>query len=756
MYIKSQSALILQTDVFRACMSNQIAELMLKTYDALLVSFLRYPAAQISDFGTLADDLLSTSKGWLLKDMNMSLASKSILHQIGFSESNEYAVVSDTGKVLPLLGMGELYAAVTSKFSLSHKIDQALSSKSIAIHNEKLLNTGLYARMYSSDNLSLSPIIDGTTEKNLSIYNDYLEIFLKSVHEGITNVIIRVLQTSGSFDEKVVVVLAVKDDNLENLARIENAAQVKISNIDLTNKKPLLCIATKNIPLIGDEIDEVALSCLIEGRFASKHSQHETTTPKQPLLRNTLFKELCDICSRISGVPYEQISLKTSIFQLGLDSINAIQISAQLRDQGRQIAATAIMDNPIIEELITYVEKSSNDINTENAEYDFADFEDEFWSKHAKTSIVQKEDVDAVRPCTAMQEGLLSQFINSNGRKYYNHVEYISHSTLDNAKLLRAWEEVVSFHPILRTGFIPLTNTDHCFAMIIYRDNSKKIPIEIYPDGAKFFSTTQAFLAQSAEEIQDNFQLPPWRMRIASRNGKTSMQFFALHALYDAHSLQILLNEFTSCYCGQRLKTTSFDPLLGKLLSKASDRDHVAESYWSGESNNIVVNAFPSISPYCRTSSQTYSIHKAHTQNSATLHNACRKAKVTIQALTQAAWSRLLATYLGVEDVTFGVVLAGRTDAQDQEIAFPCINTVPFHCNVERSNASLLQHSMDFNRFMQKYQDVPLSKIQRWVGRANESLFDTIIVYQRSSIQPSQSKTWRIENEIADTEVSPS
>lgn len=51
-----------------------------------------------------------------------------------------------------------------------------------------------------------------------------------------------------------------------------------------------------------------------------------------------------NLLSNLSGIPIERIKPETTIFQLGLDSINAVQISAALRKLGYEVAVTDILE----------------------------------------------------------------------------------------------------------------------------------------------------------------------------------------------------------------------------------------------------------------------------------------------------------------------------------------------------------------------------------------------------------------------------
>lgn len=736
-------------------MSNETADLVLKQYDALLASFLQYPAAQVHDFGVLSDDLLATSKGCSLEKMSANLVSKETLRQSQYHLSDKYSVIStDTGKVLPLFGVGELHANITLNSETSHTTNYLQNPSHQLTHKAELQRTGICGRMLSSDSIKVVPSINSISKESLSGQSSDVTKLLKSAFGGVTEVLLYKPWNPELFDYEALVVFEAEKESSEGLIDVRNAIEPQVQSIFTTRKKRVLYVTLDNIPRIGDGIDVACLRDLLNERVSSECvTSSEEESNKNPI-GNMLYEDLRKIYSRLSNVPIQHIQPETSIFQLGFDSITAIQISSQLRSRGRHIAAATILEHPTIKELIKSVDYDRIEEDPGLTTYDFRKFEHEFWSSYAGVYPQLRENIEMVRPCTHMQEGLLSQFISSGGQKYFNHFEYTTSSELDRTKLYHAWEEVVSRHPILRTGFVPLTDTDHCFAMIVYREGRSKPLIEIRSDSASLHREIQVTLAQSADAALNNLYLPPWRVLLSFENGKTSINILALHALYDAHSIQIVLDNLDHVISGNEFKgTRSFDPLLRKLLSNASNEEASAEEYWRSMKDNISVSNFPNLTTTREKTSETYTIRRPQSQDSAAWNHACREANATTQAVAQAAWARLLAAYLGVQDVTFGVILSGRTDVQDQDIAFPCISTVPFSLNVQRSDVELLQQVMNWNKGMLKHQHTPLTKIQRWIGRANENLFDTVLVYQKSLTKSHQVGSWRLANEMANTEV---
>ena len=68
-------------------------------------------------------------------------------------------------------------------------------------------------------------------------------------------------------------------------------------------------------------------------------------------------------------------------------------------------------------------------------------------------------------------------------------------------------------------------------------------------------------------------------------------------------------------------------------------------------------------------------------------------------------------------------------------IAFPSVVTIPVCAQIDTTNLDLLKSFMAAQPNLLKYQFTPLQNIQRWTGRGDDSLFDSILVYQNLADQ---------------------
>lgn len=81
---------------------------------------------------------------------------------------------------------------------------------------------------------------------------------------------------------------------------------------------------------------------------------------------------------------------------------------------------------------------------------------------------------------------------------------------------------------------------------------------------------------------------------------------------------------------------------------------------------------------------------------------------------------------------------------------------MPVCAQLDSSNLDLLTSFMRAQPNLLKYQFTPLQNIQRWTGRGDEPLFDSIFVHQNIDDRLSYGGiSWDILEEISTADVSP-
>ncbi|KAJ6123272.1 hypothetical protein N7512_005737 [Penicillium capsulatum] len=497
----------------------------------------------------------------------------------------------------------------------------------------------------------------------------------------------------------------------------ERLAQTFLTLVEHTIQYPAAQASDKR--LLGTEITQ-----LFEKRNLIEASQFSLTGTNASRSWSYQEEALRDILSNFSGVDAEAVLLHTTIFQLGLDSINAVQISAKLRNLGYKISAGDILEAASVENIAALLKTSEKCVTVD--EFDFASFQSQHLQPICDQLDISSQAVQSLRPCTPVQNGMLALFLHSRGNAYFNRMTLKSPTPLNKETLKNAWSTVVDCHEMLRTGFVQLHNQQYPFAMVTYHKR----------EGAQ------------EQHLLATLHQPPWRISLESSDQITTMHFSGLHALYDAQSLESIFSDVEAAYKGMSLANPASIPAtLGPILIESQRQIETSQNFWQELASEAHPSKFPDLHP-TRTENKTLlSASRFASQSIQSLEESCRQLGVTLQAAGQVAWARLLAAYTGEQNVTFGTVLSGRNlSAAAQDAVFPCLVTVPSPLRIEGTNKDLLDRTLKRNAFLTRHQFTPLAQIQRWLG-SDEPLFDTLFVYQKFSSRSQNSQTWAVHDE---------
>ncbi|KAJ4288777.1 hypothetical protein N0V88_007313 [Collariella sp. IMI 366227] len=465
----------------------------------------------------------------------------------------------------------------------------------------------------------------------------------------------------------------------------------------------------------------------------------EQWTTTESAIRNVLVN--------ISSAETQRVRRTTTIYQLGLDSISAVQVASVIRKLGHQVLASDVIEHPTCESLARYIDTSASDLKA-TARYDLAKFQTEIQPQISAKGFVMNK-VEAVFPCTPLQSSMMAQFIKSDGRDYFNYIKFELDNDLDVAEVTNAWRTLSDIYPNLRTAVVPVEHKDCAFAMVQHQPYTFSPALVTFSSGLSTFKVDswRKEGARSAERTPFQWL---WSVAIVNSGQGISMHLAIHHVLYDAHSLQALLDDLARLIGGYQIAPPPLtESAVVDILGQVTTGTDKAAEFWNGLADKVIINAFPVMTPLRETSRSILTQSITSTVSMAVLEKAASRFGYTLQVILQAAWTRVLSAYLGEESVVFGVVLSGRNTEATQNALIPCITTLPVISANTDSNEELLRQMLKCNTDLYKQQHQSLTRIQQWLGRPETKLFDTLLVFQKLDNGTSVEQPWRVVHEDA-------
>lgn len=419
----------------------------------------------------------------------------------------------------------------------------------------------------------------------------------------------------------------------------------------------------------------------------------EEDAPAAPA--NRLQEQLQAVLAKVLRLPADKVLMNRSFLSLGGDSISAMQVISQCRNQHgitltardvlqsttvAQIATRAAVDanlghvekpslhTPLIE-LLTQLTASPSSLETGEGDLSSPDLAHEglsqLWDSMLQVGITGLEDVEDVYYCSPTQQGIiLSQIRDPTTYNIRQICEFQSPETssgFDLGRLLQSWHAVVNRHAILRTIFVQATaGQEHLFYQVVLKQYKQQVCVinEKGPDDA-LSALSQAGPATYAAG-QPNHCLT----FCATESGAVYAKLEISHALVDGASLDLALRDLVDAYEG--ILPESAAPSFGtyvQFLRQKPEAESLA--YWARQ----LADAQPCYLPPSATQltqptliDETGSVNivTTHIGDVRILHGFRDTHRVTIANMVQLAWAIVLARYTGSTDSIFGYATNGR------------------------------------------------------------------------------------------------
>lgn len=503
------------------------------------------------------------------------------------------------------------------------------------------------------------------------------------------------------------------------------------------------------ISFLDFRISKHELKPVISGYHNPEHNDTATVSNSETDFRWSVTAcSIRDEIALLSGIEPTDIDAHTSIFALGLDSIDAIKLSSRLKRRGLNLSVSIIMQNVTILQLA----QASKDSRPEVGESPklLLDTYEGHLSAYLQKNGFSMEKVEAVFPPTPFQEAVFADTSATSFSRYLNQEIFVVGSSVDIRKLELAWKSVIDQSPILRTSCVAVDDPDipFSYAQVVHRPGSSSIRHVSMTTNDNIDAFIKAVVKHDRVMALDK---TPFGLTFIEHQDRYHMVLTLSHALYDGVSLSLLHNDIFEAYHDRFSSRPSYRETLEHILGSSDAR---ASQYWIEYISGAKPSSFLPQVQTPLSQPQINRIERCSLVSATEVRSFVKSQGISIQALGQLCWALLLGYYLKTLEVTFGVILSGRDTEQSNEVMLPTMNTVVVRSVIGGSLRQML-HDMQWNcANAVQYQHFPLRKTLAAVKNKDQKLFDSLFLIQRKfTVIPNDERLYESTDTKSSVEV---
>lgn len=346
--------------------------------------------------------------------------------------------------------------------------------------------------------------------------------------------------------------------------------------------------------------------------------------------------------------------------------------------------------------------------------------------------------IEDLYPCSPIQSGiLLSQA--RDPELYQTQVTWKVQpgdglGPVEIDRLVGAWHNVVKRHSIFRTIFVKHICEDRYMDQIVLKTTTGQVHTVPMMEEDELLSQ----LSQKRLPLSQYGEIP---YHFTIGRSLTNDVFCALecsHALFDAFSIQLVLNEMQQEYDGTA--PINSGSCYRDYISYLNTRSEIAsKEYWRAYLDGIQPCLLPASPDYDHNTGEAKQMKLINRvmRCPGDLHAFCERYGLTLSNLFQVAWGFVLKSYTGLDTICFGYLRSSRDIPvpKIQETAGPLINMLV--CRMDLPDTISLKTVLEKNHndYIESldYQHLPLADVLRITKLRGSSLFNTAISVLRSS-----------------------
>ena len=436
----------------------------------------------------------------------------------------------------------------------------------------------------------------------------------------------------------------------------------------------------------------------------------------------------------------ERVGIHEDLFDLGIDSILAIQLVSRARQAGLALDPGQVFEYPTVAGLAAVALVPGR---PEGPPHQDGPAEGSVGQAFLPASSPEIEDE---YPLSPMQEGMLFHSrISPESGVYVQQFSAPIAGDLQAGAFADAWRAVIARHPVLRTAFEGLD--DGRPRQVVRRSVDLPLVFEDWRGSGPIGHRFEGFLRDDRDRGFDPATAPLLRLALI-RTGEAEhrLVFSNHHALMDGWCAPIVLGEVLACY---EAATEGREAALPPARPYRDYIDWLAALDRSGEEAHWrrVLRGFRRATPIPvgppEGEAPDFAERTVRLSRRATdaVGAMARAHRVTLGTIVPAAWAVLLGRYSGLDEVAFGVTVSGRPAglAGVESMVGLFINTLPARVGLPDEAplgdwlASLQGDLVELRR----HEATPLVRVQGWsdVPRGRP-LFESIVVVANTPDDP--------------------
>lgn len=360
-------------------------------------------------------------------------------------------------------------------------------------------------------------------------------------------------------------------------------------------------------------------------------------------------------------------------------------------------------------------------------------------------------DIETSYPLAPMQQGMVLHSVSSvRPGVYVQQLLCTLHESLQLPLFIRAWEQVIERHPILRTTFcwegvetplqyvhrqLPLAWELHDWRGYLPDVIAERLHRYLQIDRQRGFDLcTGPLMRLALMRCDEGDYRCVWTYHHALLDGRSRLQVTKeVFALYDA-----------ACQ-GQATQLPPIRPYRDYIAWLQQQDVTKAEAFWrerlSGfhSSTPFVIDSQSETAPEYIQGNEEQELILTE-DFTATVHKFVQEHGLTVNTVLQGVWALLLSRYSGEDDIVFGSTRACRRSAlggTSEEMVGLFINTLPMRVRLPSDMAVLSWlHAVRAQQVaVREYEHTPLSMVQTWSEVApGAPLFESLMLFEKHRV----------------------